>query len=457
MFSRISFALKLLLALVLTVLVAVGSVALLANWSASRNFDSYVSLGMRPRLLALVPLLENQYAATGNWDNARELLELGDRPGAGRGRGMMQGGPMASVLADADGIVIHGSDQQLVGQRLSRHTIEGAEPIHHGDDTVGYLMTNPGPQERIFDQRLGSSILVAGILASVVAILLGLMLIRAVARPLRSLRDAAQRIGAGDLSHRIPHSSHDEIGELAEQFNQMAEALERDEQLRQRMMADIAHELRTPLAVMQGQVEALLDGVFPLEVENILPIQEAVQLLSRLVSDLRDLALVDAGHLQLERGNVEAGQLVKRVVDRFRPMAAEQGLSLSLDAPSDEPTVYADAQRLEQVLGNLLSNALHYSARGGTVQIKLAHDTDTLHLMVEDSGPGIEEDDLPHIFERFYRSDKARSRASGGSGLGLSIAKQLVEAHGGEIRVESRLGVGTIFTVRLRLQSEAEV
>lgn len=279
--------------------------------------------------------------------------------------------------------------------------------------------------------------------------LLGLALTRSLVKPLRMVRDAARRIGAGELTYRVPITSRDEIGDLARQFNEMAEALERDERLRRQMMADIAHELRTPLSVIRGQVEALQDGVFELSPENLKPIHDQTLLLGRLVEDLRDLALAEAGRLPLERTEVSLERLIRRIVEAFQPRAQEKGLALSVELPEALPPVQADAQRLEQVLENLLSNALRYTPAGGTVNVRAWEEPQWVVFTVEDTGTGIAAEDLPHIFERFYRADKARSRADGGTGLGLSIAKQLVEAHGGRISAESAPGKGTRFTVRL--------
>jgi len=320
---------------------------------------------------------------------------------------------------------------------------------------VGYLLPRNGPQELEFTARLNQSLVWAGALASLVAIPLGLLLIRTVVRPLHAVRDAARRIGAGELSHRVPINSGDEIGEVARQFNEMAAALERDEELRRSMMADIAHELRNPLAVIQGQVEALQDGIFELSQESFAPIHAQVVLLGRLVDDLRDLALVEMGRLPLHQAEMALDDLVQRVAGASQPRAREKGLTLSVESPKTMPPVCADGQRVEQVLANLLSNALRHTPSGGAITVRVWAEPDWVGFAVEDTGSGIAPQDLPHLFDRFYRVDKARSRADGGTGLGLSIAKQLVEAHGGEITVRSVVGEGSTFTVRLPHHADA--
>jgi len=450
MFRNISFASKLMLALGLTVLVSVGTVAIMANASAERHFDDYVSFEMRPRIASYGPLLAEYYSEVGSWDGVEAFLAQNTQSVgrmAERGYGAGQG--MSLVLADERGRVIYDASERYLGQRLRSSILEDSLSIEVDGATVGYVMAGSGPREQEFSYSVNSSIIGASVVAGLVALLLGLFLIRTVVRPLRAVRDAAQRIGSGELSYRVPIVSSDEIGDLARQFNEMAAALEQDETSRRKMMADIAHELRTPLAVMRGQAEALEDGVFALTPENIAPIREQTILLARLVDDLRDLALAEAGQLPLELSDVDLSRLVPRVIRGFQPQAQSKGLSLSADLAESLPLIQADSQRLEQVLGNLLSNALRHTPEGGMILVKAWADETSAWLAVIDDGQGIASDDLPHLFDRFYRAGVARSRSDGGTGLGLSIARQLVEAHGGEITVESELGKGATFTVRL--------
>ena len=450
MFRNLSFASKLMLALALTVFVSVGTVAIMANASAGRHFDDYVSFEMRPRIASYGPLLADYYADVGSWDGVGAFLEQNIQSG-GRlpGRGYGAGEGMVLILADERGEVIYDSSERYMGQRLRLSILEDSLSIDADGATVGYVMAGSGPREQEFSHSINGSIIGASVVAGLVALLLGLLLIRTVLRPLRAVRDAAQRIGSGELSYRVPIASEDEVGDLARQFNEMAAALERDETSRRKMMADIAHELRTPLAVMRGQAEALEDGVFPLTPENVAPIREQTILLARLVDDLRDLALAEAGQLPLELSDVDLNRLVPRVIRYFQPQAQAKGLSLSADLAESLPLIQADSQRLEQVLGNLLSNAMRHTPEGRMILAKAWSDATSVWVAVIDDGQGIASDDLPHLFDRFYRAGVARSRSDGGTGLGLSIARQLVEAHGGEITVKSELGKGATFTVRL--------
>jgi len=456
--DRLPFTTKLMLAVVLAVLVAVGAVAVTVNLAVVRHFSDYVSVEMQPRVAALLPALAEYYQNHGDWSGVQELLDEARMAGMGRGRivGRMGAGAMQFVLADATGRVVVDPSGRFLRRRLRADILQRSLPIEVRERTVGYLMAGDGPREQEFSARLNASILRAGVVASLVAIVLGLLLTGTALKPLRTVRDAARRIGAGDLAYRVPIASRDEVGEVALQFNEMAAALERDERLRRALMADIAHELRTPLAVIRGQAEALQDGVFELTPENIAPIYDQSILLGRLVDDLRDLALAEAGSLPLERAQVALDELASRAVAAFQPQAREKGVALSLQvepaAPGALPTVDADPQRLAQVLGNLLSNALRYTPSGGSVVVKVTSDPKGVSLAVADTGIGIAPEDLPHVFDRFYRADKARTRADGGTGLGLAVARQLVEAHGGQITVQSEPGHGSTFTVRLPRQ-----
>jgi signal transduction histidine kinase len=253
----------------------------------------------------------------------------------------------------------------------------------------------------------------------------------------------------GDLSQRVEVHSQDEIGELARAFNAMADGLARLEELRRNMVTDVAHELRTPLSNIRGYLEALQDGVVEPKPEVIDSLHEEAMLLNRLVDDLRELTLAEAGQLKLERRPVAPADLVDRALEAARAQAEAKGIALQADLPEDLPLVDVDSQRIGQVLGNLLSNALTHTPPGGKVVVVARAKQLAVEVSVSDTGEGIPLERLPYIFERFYRADRSRSRATGGTGLGLSIAKQLVEAHGGRISVASQVGQGTTFTFTL--------
>jgi signal transduction histidine kinase len=294
---------------------------------------------------------------------------------------------------------------------------------------------------------MNRAILSSVFLAGALALVFGSLIVWRVVRPLKSLTMAASAVAAGDLSQRVSVSSGDEISDLADAFNRMAVQLDRAETLRQQLTADIAHELRTPITVIQGNIEALQDGIFPLTQEALEPILDKTLLLRRLVEDLRQLALAESGQLSLIPEPLDLGPLAGQAIDAFRPPAEARGVELSL-APADSlPLVRADRQRVQQVLDNLLSNALRYTPDGGRITVGLAQENGFVQVSVTDTGPGIPAAALPNVFERFYRADQSRERLSdgGGSGLGLAVARSIVEAHGGQIGVHSAPGQGAVF------------
>jgi len=260
---------------------------------------------------------------------------------------------------------------------------------------------------------------------------------RRFAAPLGDLIDAAESVEAGNYGVRVRARGPRELRSLASAFNSMSGRLESSERERRRLLADVTHELRTPLTVMQGNLEALLDGVYPADAEHVQPILEETRVLSRLVDDLRTLSVAEAGALTLHRESTDIGRLVVDTVASFRAQADRAGVSLTT-AVDGIPSLDVDPLRLREVLSNLLSNALRYTPSGGRVDVAASALQGRVAISVHDTGPGIAPDDLPHVFERFYKSEESR-----GAGLGLAIAKSLVVAHGGEIEATSTLGQGT--------------
>ena len=261
---------------------------------------------------------------------------------------------------------------------------------------------------------------------------------RRFAAPLGDLIDAAESVEAGNYGVRVRARGPRELRSLATAFNSMSGRLESSERERRRLLADVTHELRTPLTIMQGNLEALLDGVYPADPAHLEPILDETRVLSRLVDDLRTLSLAEAGALTLHREPTDVGQLLTDSVASFRIQADAAGIELATELDGALPQADIDPVRMREVLSNLLSNALRYTPRGGTVRVEASVADGKLRVAVRDSGPGIAADALPHIFDRFYKSDESR-----GAGLGLAIAKSLVVAHGGEIEATSAPGQGT--------------
>lgn len=457
MLKRMPLALRLSLALALAVALATVLVAVTVRWAAIRGFDGYLALETRLRTDTLRGLLEEHYAQQGAWHGIEPLLagRMAGSRGMGMGPGMAPG-TTHLLLVDGAGRVRYDPTMMYMGRVVSARVLRSGVPLEVNGQTVGYLVTRGGVQERALQRRLLFVILGAGGAAALVATGLGLGLVRTALRPLKELETATEQLAAGDLGVRVQVRANDEVGDVAQRFNSMAADLQRQDRLRRRLMNDLAHELRTPLTVMQGELEALQDGVFPLNQENLQPIYDQTLLLKRLVNDMRDLALAEAGHVTLECAPMDAEALLQRVAARFVPEAESRGVALRIAPMTGLPAVYADAQRMEQVFGNLLSNALRYTQPGGSVTISAGATASHLRITVQDTGEGIAPEDLAHLFERFYRSDRARQRGDGHSGLGLAIARELTRAHGGEITVESALGVGTTVYVELPIPHAAQ-
>jgi two-component system sensor histidine kinase BaeS len=293
----------------------------------------------------------------------------------------------------------------------------------------------------------------AGLASLLVALVVSLLISRSIASPIRDLTSASQRVAEGHYHERVPAGEGDEIGKLAGSFNSMAEKLEQVEAMRRRLIGDVAHELRTPLTAIKGSMEGLVDGVLPASAETFGQVAAETERLSRLVDDLQELSRIESGAIKLEPGLVSLSDLFETAQRRVERSFAAKGVTLRINRSDDLPPVQADAGRLLQVLNNLLTNALRFTPRGGKVTLSTTRQKHEISISVADSGVGISAEHLPHIFERFYRADKSRSRQAGeGSGIGLTICKYLVEAHGGRIRAESAgEGKGSSFTFTLPL------
>ncbi len=305
------------------------------------------------------------------------------------------------------------------------------------------------------------SLLIAAPIAMPFGVLVALLIARHISKPITDASKAARRVAHGDLSARVAPSFHlehsgSELTELTHNFNAMAESLERLERERQAIIADIAHELRTPLTILQGHLDAIEDGVLPFDADALSTLTKQTQLLSRLVTDLRTLSLADAGKLSLERRQVDLTALVRECSAAFASSARAKGVTVRLELPEALP-VCADPDRLLQVTGNLLSNALRHTPPGGDVTLRVQHVEAGAELTVTDSGPGLSEEALGKVFNRFYRADLSRGRTTGGSGLGLAIVRALIELHGGQVIATNHPELGATFYVTLPVEAAQRV
>ena len=367
---------------------------------------------------------------------------------------------------DAQGNIVADSTPPYISNALeSEYGQKEAEvvPLLSDGEVVGSITTSsdfglePGTEEfAVSDpdvsriaRHVDRYLLWAGIGVALLGTALVWILARRTLAPAQRLGATARRLGRGDLSQRAEVTGPTEIRHLAQSFNSMAAELEEAEDRRRSLTADIAHELRTPTSNIQGYMEAIKDGVFQPTPETIDTIHEQSLLLSRLVDDLRLLAQVDGGELQLRRTQTRMEELVQSCVDAMRPRAEAKGVGLGVDMAGTLPELDLDPARISQVVGNLLDNAVTHTPEGGSVTVSAQAGADAVEVQVADTGPGIAPDDLQRVFDRFYRADPSRSRSTGGTGLGLTIARRLVEAHGGSIEAESVVGRGSRFIIRL--------
>jgi signal transduction histidine kinase len=452
MWIRISLQLVLIVFMILAIVLATTS--FLPRVVPLRRF---VETGLREPG-GLVDQLSEYYQTHQSWDNVTAYLD------ASTDVAFLPNGPggFRLNLADAGGTIIYGAQ---FGQRIDLQTQSTAIPVVVENRIRGYLLLTEitpftleqGITGRWTGQILGLITLVT-LIVSIISIIAGVLFSRSLTRPLTQLAEAARAIGARNLRQRVEVDRRAtlEVTTLANEFNDMATQLEQAEKLRSNLVADVAHELRTPLSVLQGNLRALIDDVYPLTKTEVMHLYDQTRLLARLVNDLHELSQAEAHQLPLHKRNIEVERLIEQQRDIFAPTAEAEGIQLVVDVPPQLPSVHADPTRLTQVISNLVMNAITHTPQNGTVRIRASGSSDLLCIEVSDTGEGIAPDHLPYVFERFYRADASRNRNTGGAGLGLAIVKALVEAHNGSISVHSAgKGKGTTFSVSLPVSSSS--
>jgi len=465
---------RLLAAFTVVIIVTIGA-AFFLTYQNTRN--EITQMGERLELnqnKSMQQELSRYFQIVNNWDSIQPFIE--------------QWGQLYQrriILTDNNNVVVADSDGQLLGSAYSDSLVDKEMAqipisstgqlleiiIPHGQgkpwiasitsDTIGMLYVVHGDFPNINSTALqitydsiGSYYLWGGLVAIVLAVLLAFLLSRRILAPVKSLINATRQFGRGNFSHRVEDKDRGELGELANSFNSMAKNLERNERLRRDMVADVAHELRTPLSNLKGYLEAINDGVVKPDEATIRSLNEEASSLSHLVADLQELSLADAGELKMTFQSENIKSLIQEAVDASQSKAAAKGLKLIAELPDELPALNIDAHRIKQVLYNLLDNSIAHTGKRGKITVKALEKNNLISVSVADTGKGIPSEDLPMIFERFYRVDKSRTRTTGGSGLGLTITKRLVEAHGGKISVESRPGKGSTFTFTLPVSSK---
>jgi signal transduction histidine kinase len=453
-------------------LVAIAAVALFSSRITTRQFDRYIASDAEANLEHYRAALMQHHQTHASWDGVQTTLE---QVGTIAGK--------ALILVDANRQVLAATPSQMTRASIAvepnhrvrfewRATVndgQGRQEVRveqgvlmnaphvvfaNAQSEIGTLYVVPIQQgddalsnESVFVGAVNRSLLWAGLLAGTAALLVTFALSRRILGPIEALTNVVQKMERGALTERVHVQSNDEIGDLARAFNALADGLARTEQLRRNMVSDIAHELRTPLTNLRCQLEALQDGLVAPSANVFTSLHEEAMLLKRLIDDLQELALAEAGQLRLECVPMNVAEIIEQVASAFAAQAAETGIALHADMPPDLPAIYADPERVGQILRNLLTNALAHTPPSGRIIISARAADKQVELRVTDTGAGIAPEHLPNLFERFYRADDSRARSTGGAGLGLAIVKQLVEAQGGRVWVESQPGQSTTFFI----------
>ena len=449
---RMNLRTKLTITHTAVVLLAITLVVVVATAAINRYFNQLADAQARDVADTIATPLAECYAANAGWPPLLRRCWVGD---AELRRSIAPRPNRRVMVADAAGQVLFDSGDKRTAKLLSDAERKRSVPIVANGATVGAVLVVPnigqyGAAEDRFLLVVRRSVLIAGVGAGLLALLFGGLLAQGVTKPLRALTSAVHRLARGDTTaHVIQTSANDEVGELSRAFNTLSAELRRSEETRRQMVADIAHELRTPLSVLKLELESIEDGVSVATPAVVRSLNEEVDVLSRLVDDLRTLSLADAGQLVLQPTPLAVGALIERIAGRMQVAAHAKQITVTTSIEANVPPLHADPLRLGQVIGNLLQNAVRYTPLGGQISVEAHHVGGEIVFSVRDTGPGFAPAEAAAIFERFYRTDTARARDTGGSGLGLAIVRGLVQAMNGRVWATSQPNHGATFYVAL--------
>lgn len=439
-----SLRIKLLASFFLVIAIAVGTISYIASNTAINQFDRYVSSDQAEQYQRLALTFSNYYRYHGDWSGISSLTDNVEEVYSER-----------ILLTDPEGEVVSDTAGELTGSTVDQGWSRKSVTINLGDSEVGriYIKSRErSPLQKTFIDSVNKSVVTGGLIAGLTGIVLAVLFSRNILKPIRALTRATKKMKKGDLDQRVDTSAGGEIGNLGEAFNSLAERLKEQKELREELVSDVAHELRNPLSNIQGYLEGLKEGMVEPTEKVFDSLHQQSLVLKRLVDDLRDVNRARAGQLELDKKSVVLEDIIDREVEAAKNAAGRQGVKIEENL--GEPTMLqADPERVSQVIRNLLDNALTHTPSGGTIEVSISNSSGEAITRVSDNGTGIPEEELPHVFDRFYRVDKSRSRGTGGTGLGLTIAKEIVESHGGSISVESEEGKGTTFEFTLPANS----
>jgi signal transduction histidine kinase len=449
-----SLAVKLTLAFLLVGLTGSILVTVIVQHRTRSAFNTFI---LNREQQNLAQNLIYYYQANGSWTGVSDAMGQLQFYFPFEQGGIHNPGPQSNplTLVGPDHVVIYSNQPSEIGQKVSKSVINGGVALQLNNQTIGYLILLPTSRsftsntpEGIFLRNVTSATLLSAGVAVLLALVLGGLLAFTMTRSLRELTEATVEIAKGKFGKQVKVRTKDEIGDLALSFNQMSLDLDKATKARQQMTADIAHDLRSPLSVITGYAEALSDNKLPGNQEVYTILLQETRHLDRLVDDLRLLSLADTGELSLMLQPIAPRVFLERVAARHAVAADQQKIILEITTAEGLPQVNIDVERMSQVFDNLIVNAFRYTPDGGKVLLGADFIQSDVQFTITDTGLGIANDDLPHVFDRFYRGDKSRQH-NGESGLGLAIAKSIVEAHGGKISVESVSGLGAKFTITL--------
>lgn len=464
--NRLSITTRLILSFLAIIILTLVLFIVVTNRVVYNRFADLVERSGTNFSRRVVPILEQYYQANGSWDGVENLVfnTAGNREG-GFGRFRQDNGNMPTpglmitalderfLLIDGDEIIFDSNPDGIAINKPENLARFGTPVIVNGEQVGTFLVASMmgilSESQNIYIARVNSTLIWVGAIAILLVLLVALWQSRSIVQPLREMANASRLLAKGDYNQRVQVQRNDELGDMATAFNQMAVDLSHQSELRRQMMADVAHELRTPLSVLRIDLESMEDGLMEASPENVRALQSEVSYLSNLVDDLRMLSLADAGDLKIEKSPVELNSLVREMVERQQNAARERKIKLTAHYAENEIFVMGDSQRLSQVMVNLLSNAIQHTLPGYEITTKIEVESKIARVSVTNYGTWIPLEDLDRIFDRFYRLERSRNRDQGGSGLGLSIARSLVNAHGGKIWAESVQGESTTFIFTL--------